>query len=136
MEPPAHNEAPASGDAVPPTADTSLKPPQVTTDVPQAAEPVATGKEQHDLAPQDEEVTAQVKSQTPGEETAGEPTPCCNGTLPRKKLGRVVLMHRRLHRRRSPEDVADHADGHRDEGEAQVGALAQAVSPAQLEAEA
>lgn len=69
-------------------------------------------------------------------QTTQIPAPCCNGTLPRKKLGRVVLMHRRLHRRRSPEDVADHADGHRDEGEAQVGALAQAVSPAQLEAEA
>ncbi|KAI6899921.1 hypothetical protein KC318_g14156 [Hortaea werneckii] len=73
MEPPAHNEAPAFGDAVPPPAEESSKPPQVATDVPQAEEPVATGKEQQELSPQDEEVTIQVKSQTPGEETAGEP---------------------------------------------------------------
>ncbi|RMY32221.1 hypothetical protein D0866_06755 [Hortaea werneckii] len=74
MEPPAHNEAPAFGDAVPPPAEESSKPPQVATDVPQAEEPVATGKEQQELSPQDEEVTIQVKSQTPGEETAGEPS--------------------------------------------------------------
>ena len=45
-------------------------------------------------------------------------------------------MHRRPHRRRSPEGVVDHAGGHPDEGEAQVEAQAQAVSQAQLEAEA
>lgn len=45
-------------------------------------------------------------------------------------------MHKRVHRRRSPEAVADHADGHPDVGEAQVGAQAQTVSRAQVEAEA
>ncbi|KAI7241901.1 hypothetical protein KC330_g364 [Hortaea werneckii] len=74
MEQPAYNEAPASSDAEPPSAEESSKPPQVATDVPQAEEPVAIGKEQHELAPQDEEITVQVKSQTPGEETVGEPS--------------------------------------------------------------
>ncbi|KAI6797712.1 hypothetical protein KC361_g3752 [Hortaea werneckii] len=73
MEPSAHSEVPASGDAMPP-AEESPKPPQImATDVPQAEEPVATGKEQHGLPPQDEEVTARLESQMSGEETAGEP---------------------------------------------------------------
>ena len=45
-------------------------------------------------------------------------------------------MHKRMLRRRNPEDVAVRVVGHPDEGEAQVGAQAQAVSQAQVEVEA
>ena len=72
MDPSAHNEAPASGDAVPPTAEESSKPPPVATDVLPTEETVATGKEQRELSPQDGEVTIRVKSPAPAEETAGE----------------------------------------------------------------